>query len=617
MVEVLILATGQKLNVTGDVNYTKSVANIGDISKVNSSFTWSLKFPKTPNNAQILEGLGIVGSESLAPYKAIKVAILDNGFSIVRNGNLQITETNPNEYKGNIKDGIIDFFNAMGDESLADLDLSSIDHDNTKDAIFDTWTNPDNYQYRYLLANYNGQFLADVSGISNYANTSLVPSVKVSFLMNKLFERHGWTYSGLTGIADDFLSYPFNSEYDPNTGAIVSEVAPIDWVNVRVRSGTFGKDKIKWSSVQEDINYIDNIAPEDFKVMDTGHLQVMFPQLVFSSHSESIVAIYVVASGNTAIGATDAQNPTLIDIGQVNAGQMLRVELWLMSTGFNVFYVDVAFQGNIFIYRKDVAPISFSSNFEIYKQKDFIKEIMMQYGVIAIADTETKHIDFVGISERLAAPVTDWSKYFVAKKSEQYLLGSYAQNNLIKMKYDADGFVFNNGNIQIQNENLKVENTLFESNAYSAERNGMIIVTTSGNLLVPTLKNFEIEMRNDENILEAQYKVLAGRFFFSRARYGRFGVAVNGSMFTPTDDTVPMAVPIEWSWLILNRYTEIGRIINNAKIVTIELALPNIEVLTLDFKKKYFFSQLGSYFLLDKLTYKAGQITTADFIKID
>lgn len=614
MVEVLVLYSGQKLQVMGEVNYTKSVADIGDISKVNASYTWTLKFPKTPNNAQIFDGLGLNGSNSLMPYKSIKVAILDNGFSIVRNGNLQITETNETEYKGNIKDGIIDFFNAMADETLADLDLSVIDHDNTKDAIFDTWANPNNYQYRYLLANYNGQFLSDIGGISNFANTSLVPSVKVSFLMDKLFEKHGWTYSGLNGIADDFLSYPLSSEYDPNAGAVVSEVAPIDWQNLSVVYG-LRKFTINWASVASDSNYINNVPPFTFDIVDSGHLQVGFPQVEISN--QSLTAFYVVIIDGMVRGSVDALNLEIVDVGQVNAGQVMRVELWLLNPHIGTKKTDVEFQGNIFIYRKDVAPINFSTNFEIYKQKDFIKEIMMQYGVIAIADAENKHIDFVDISTRLNAPVTDWSKYFISKKSEQYLIGSYAQNNLIKMKYDADGFTYNDGNIKVNNENLKIENTLFDSKAYSAERNGMLLSTTAGDVLVPTLKNFQIEMKNDDNVLSAEYKTQPDRFYFNRARYGNYGVAVNGDLFGAGLPTVPIAEPIEWRWIVANRYSEIDRIINSAKIVNIDLALPSIEVLNLDFVKKYYFIQLGSYYLLDKLTYKSGQITSADFIKID
>lgn len=94
MVEVILLETGDRLDVVGDVNYTKMVSDIGDISKVNTSFTWSLRFPKTPRNTMALDGLGINGSESTKPYETIKVALIENGFPILRNGNLQITETN-------------------------------------------------------------------------------------------------------------------------------------------------------------------------------------------------------------------------------------------------------------------------------------------------------------------------------------------------------------------------------------------------------------------------------------------------------------------------------------------------------------------------------------------
>src|SRR5690554_3311407 len=328
MVEVLILETGEKLDVIGDVNYTKLVADIGDISKVNTSYSWTLKFPKTPNNTRKLAFLGINGNSSSTPYRSIKVAILDNGYSVVRNGNLQITETNDTEYKGNIKDGIIDFFNAMGDLSLSDLDLSEIDHDNTKQAIFDNWSNPSNYDYRYLLANYNGQFLADVGGVSNYANTSLIPSAKVSYLMDKLFSEHGWSYSGLPDIENDFLSYPLSSDYEVGLGAIVSEVEPFDFYNSEIPWVKWNKKMITWTSVQSDPIYVNNVAPQNFVITDNGYIKVVFPSATFSDQTD-FLAMYAVMVNGQVRGGTDMRSPEPVDVGDVIAGDIITTGMWL------------------------------------------------------------------------------------------------------------------------------------------------------------------------------------------------------------------------------------------------------------------------------------------------
>lgn len=615
MVEVLILETGEKLDVIGDVNYTKSVADIGDVSKVNTSYSWTLKFPKTPNNTRIFDFLGINGNSSSTPYRSIKVAILDNGYSVVRNGNLQITETNGAEYKGNVKDGIIDFFNAMGDLSLADLDLSEIDHDNTKQAIFDNWSNPNNFEYRYLLANYNGQFLADVGGVSNYSNTSLIPSAKVSYLMDKLFSKHGWSYSGLPDIENDFLSYPLSSDYEVGLGAMVSEVEPFDLYNREITWNQWNKKEITWTSIQSDPNYVNNVAPQNFVITDNGYIKVVFPNVTFSDQTD-FWAIYVVKVNGEVRGVAEMLSPEPVDVGSVIAGDIITTEVWLRHKGvFKKRTTDVIFDGNIFLYRKDVAPISFSENFEIYKQKDFLKEIMMQYGVIAIADTNKKHIKFIDIEQRLHADVIDWSDYFVSKESETYYFGSYAQNNYFKMKYDADGMSYNDGVIEIDNENLKIENTIFESKAYSPERNGMIVTTTNAEISVPTLKVFNIELKNDDNVLTAEYKTIPDRFFFLTARAQNFGkVAVNGDI---APAPAQLAMPKVYKEIILNKYEILNSLINRMLLVKVKVALPAYEVLNLDFEKVYYFSQLGGFFLIDKLTYKNNEVTTVELIKID
>lgn len=614
MVEVLILETGGKLDVIGDVNYTKSVSDIGDLSKVNTSHSWTLKFPKTPNNTREFDLLGIKGNSSLIPYRSIKVAILDNGYSVVRNGNLQITETNATEYKGNIKDGIIDFFNAMGDLSLADLDLSEIDHDNTKQAIFDNWSNPSNYEHRYLLANYNGQFLADVGGVSNYANTSLIPSAKVSYLLDKLFTEHGWSYEGLDDAEDDFLSYPLDSDYEVGQGAMISEVEPLEILNQKVTFGDVRVKTIEWISIQVDSNYVNNVVPKDFVITDSGYIQIVFPEVTFSN-TTGIYGHFAVKVNGSMRGNTSINSPEKVDVGEVIAGDVITVEVRLLTSSPDVKYTNITFNGNIFLYRKDLAPITFSKNFEIYKQKDFLKEVMMQNAVIAIADSERKHIKFINIEERLNADVVDWSSYFISKESEVYFFGSYAQNNYLKMKYDTQGMSYNDGVIEIDNANLKVDNTIFEGKAYSPEQNGMLISTTNTDILVPTLKTFNIELKNDDNVLTAEYKALADRFFFLTTNaqdYGR--IAVNGDV---APSSAPLAIPKVYKEIVLNKYEKISTLINRMLLVKVKVALPAYEVLNLDFKKVYYFSQLGGLFLVDKLTYKNNEVTTVELIKID
>lgn len=603
MVEVILLDTGDRLDVIGDVNYTKMVSDIGDISKINTSFTWSLRFPKTPRNAMALDGLGINGSESTKPYETIKVALIENGFPILRNGNLQITETNKTEYVGNIKDGIIDFFNSMGDESLADLDISELDHNNTVQEIFATWNDTDNnLPYKYLLANYNGKFLADVDGKTNFSNTSLIPSAKVSYLLDKLFEKHGWTYSGLD-LDGLYLSYPLNSEYDVTTGLVVGS-AGMNSFAWTLSKGTNSKE-FEFDTSGNDPEYI-TILGNYFIVAKAGAYGINLPQYDFEGRT---IKYYV-----PILNVFQFLEPGFYPLGHLNIGDIISVMLLAGKNSRKKRTYSFSFQGDVTIHRLDASLISFSSNLGIFKQRDFIKEIMMQNAVISIADATKKHIEFATLDQRLnSSEVEDWSKYFVEKEKETYILGSYAQNNYLKHKYSNDGEDYNDGNIKVDNKNLKIDNTLFESKAYTNERLDLEIKTPNS-FFIPTLKTFEIEVKEQGGNVHFEYNTLTDRMFFCTYR-GRIlpEVYVNSEKY---DDPVPVAIPLTFESFVATRYNDIDFIINNAKLVTLKLALPSLEVLNLDFTKKYMFQQINGLYLIDRLNYKAGGVSTVDFIKI-
>lgn len=601
MVEVILLETGDRLDVIGDVNYTKMVSDIGDISKINTSFTWSLRFPKTPRNAMALDGLGINGSESTKPYETIKVALIENGFPILRNGNLQITETNKTEYVGNIKDGIIDFFNAMGDESLADLDISELDHNNTVSEIFATWIDlNNNLPYKYLLANYNGRFLEDVDGKTNFSNTSLIPSAKASYLLDKIFEKHGWTYSGLN-VEDTYLSYPLNSDYDVTTGLVVGSGGMNSFAWTLSKGWNF--KPFTFDTSGNDPEYV-TIQVNSFVIQKEGAYGINLPQYDFEGRSiEYMVSVL----------GFQFFEPGFYSLGNLNVGDMVGIMIRAGKNSRKKRTYNLSFQGDITIHRLDASLISFSTNLTILKQRDFIKELMMQNAVISIADATKKHIEFVTIDQRLNSSETeDWSKYFVEKEKEVYILGSYAQNNYLKHKYGAEGENYNDGNLVVNNKNLKIDETLFESKAYTNERLDLEIKATPNNLFIPTLKTFEIEVKESGGNIQLEYNTITDRMFFCKFQYKLLGVYVNGQYYGVT----PGAIPLTFKSIVAEKYNDIDFIINNAKLVTLKLALPSLEVLNLDFKKKYMFQQINGFYLIDRLNYKAGGVSTVDFIKI-
>src|SRR5699024_9949450 len=104
------------------------------------------------------------------------------------------------------KEGIVDFFKTIKDLELSDLDLTPLNHDNTRQAIIDSWTN--NLPYKYLIQWNDGKMNADINNKANFDNKYMTPSASVKWLFDLIFNTIGWTYSGLKDIHKDWMTYP-------------------------------------------------------------------------------------------------------------------------------------------------------------------------------------------------------------------------------------------------------------------------------------------------------------------------------------------------------------------------------------------------------------------------
>src|SRR5690606_38037597 len=196
MVELIINGQYVDLKSTG-VKYVKQVNDLADVTTVNTSYSYSLKVSKTPNNTKIFKGLGIVGDTSRIPYTKNRTQLIDNGAMIVSNGVSTIKETD-DDYKVVVQDGIIDFFRAIENKTIGtDLDLSELSHTKNAANIVASFTNPD---YRYLISEYNGKTIKDGTLNPDYQ----VPSINQMYIFEKIMAYAGYTYEGLPDISGEW-----------------------------------------------------------------------------------------------------------------------------------------------------------------------------------------------------------------------------------------------------------------------------------------------------------------------------------------------------------------------------------------------------------------------------
>src|SRR5690606_3688676 len=168
------LYTGQILEAKyADITYVKTAGDLGELTSVNSSYSWTMKFPKTPQNTQALDGLGLVGSGSRRPYEKIYCNLLDNGYPIAIKGLLNVKETRE-DYNIFIQEGFVDFLKDIKNSTIGEsLDLSELDHTRNYESIVGSFGL--NLPYAYLVADVNGGYLLNEANTTNLDPNYMAP----------------------------------------------------------------------------------------------------------------------------------------------------------------------------------------------------------------------------------------------------------------------------------------------------------------------------------------------------------------------------------------------------------------------------------------------------------
>lgn len=456
MVTVRIDSTGEQLDVIGNINFIKQISDIGDITKATSSYTWQLSFPKTPTNTKIFRGLGIAGSMSTIPYEKIICQIFYNGQTVEPNGNLIITETAGKEYKGHVKAGIIDFLQDISNDRISDvIDLSDLNHLNTVANIIDSFTA--NLPYKYIIAYYNGQKLANESGITNLNPFALVPSISVEYLWNLIFEHYGWTYSGNFDISETWMTYPEAITYENDGSEVLSVTYPS-------QNRQQNEILINPSVISIDNDFVIQ-SSNVFIIQQTGNYRVN--SIVDGISQYAIFGLRpllfrIIASGQEPLEWIEANGTNEYEFSSITATQGTEIYVEVkgsVNSGF--FLQNIVTSGSLTIETLGVQEIDFSSALIKIKVKDFIKEIMVRNALTPFVDVENKAIRFRTLDERLTAPPIDWTKKYVKQgRSEKYVYNQYAQKNIIKHKYNDPNEDWADGILLVDNDNQAEEKDL-------------------------------------------------------------------------------------------------------------------------------------------------------------
>lgn len=163
---------------------------IGEVSQVTerrSSYSYTIKIPKTSNNKSIFDMLGTQGNTSRKPFEQIVADYVVDSVYLVLNGSAIIRETS-SDYQVNVIDGVRSLADLLKGKKLIDLPLEDLNHVLSTQEYVDSFSNDEGFIYG--VANY-GRGASSTIKVEEQA-----PSIYTHTLFRRIFESNGLSLQG-------------------------------------------------------------------------------------------------------------------------------------------------------------------------------------------------------------------------------------------------------------------------------------------------------------------------------------------------------------------------------------------------------------------------------------
>lgn len=671
MVELRINGEITDLPKDVSIKHTLQVHDIADVSSVNASYTNSFKLKKTPTNTQIMQGLGMTGDGSLIPYLKTRADLLEDGIPIIYNGWLNVKNTN-DEYNVSVIDGIIDFFKALDNKKFGEhITLPELNHQKNTTTVANSYNSE---FFRYLINDYGGKNNFEDQGLGSlFTNIDyLVPSARVKYIWDRIFELLGFTYSGSIFEHEDFqnawVTFPKSNSvptYLPLREFKKETIGANYWANIDGNTELVSPTGFYWDSFTI-INpgYVSSSSQAQYRLPELTILVTDNYRFSFSFSAETEYKIgmnqnpLIVGAVTAPIKMKVYRNGQFIhqfiangndfefslgfvegDVITYRMVAMTIEELWAYAAEqgnidfpFNlppqIFsikkVIGVKFESlELNIDQVDFEETNFEDAFKDLTPKEFVKDVMQRFALTPIPDKYESHITFYRLDEMLdKSKAIDWTDKYVKRTNEAYTYDNYAQTNIFRHKYTEEAESYADGYLNVFNENLDESKVLVSSKYFAPESELSKLRTVSSSTWVRATPVWtkEIEVDENENIT-INYKGNTGRYFWLKSQeiennilYGSeiLGEALMFNRYAKAD-----TVRTTYADLIPEYYAEYQQILNNTRIHEIELNLSAVDVLNLDFSVPYYFEQEQSFYKLNKIVYEAGKPSKGEFIKLN
>lgn len=632
---------------------TKQVNDLNSLDNRQANYTNKFRLPKTANNTRIMQFLTLPGNTSAVPYQKNECSLYSHtGECFVYKGWAVITDGG-DSYDAAVYDGIIDLYKNIENKTLTDLGLEALVHTKSVQGVRNSWAI--NSPYRYILADYNGNNgLTNQNDSDGYAQVNidyLVPSISVAWLWKKIFERYNGNVQPRGSVFDmpDFkqlyMTFPKGQVRTDVSDIALFKSSNYNFIDTR---NDWRQRKIYYCKFMTTELYESQQLTHDrsihLRVLTSGSYKIKIKGTLFGRRdgNQNIQKDSFIKIGKNCNNlAADQTGNNIINVFNpepyfIHGQEHEQTSNPFQLNAFDSICAILGGQGSdpfvispngpdeqltIELLKVDPESVDFSEALTDFSVKDFMNEVVHRFGLTLFKDKYSNVYTFLTLQEQLQSIDTEnWTQKFSKKISENYVYGSYAQNNWFKYAYNDKESTHNDGAIKIENINLPDSRDAIKSKIYSPERIPVLYLGQNSNVY----KLWEKEaVENPEPGEPAiTYKPLDKRYYFLKAQQTSQFINLVSPVLGDLQNYILLHyreayTGLSFKDIVTKYYSALQSILANAQIISAEIWLTDVDIANFDFKKLVYIEQLSSYFIVNKINnYIPGKVTKCELVRV-
>lgn len=615
---------------------TLQIYDPGRIGSITTNYTSSIKAPKTRTNERIFEHLSNSKTKSDIPYSSLSCTYEENGFAIIRNARVIVTEAG-GDYLLNIYSGPWGFFKAIENKYLWDLDFSDING---------PWTESTRDGYRNAVTGIlqalidDGLIESTSPPVINYQEDRIRhPQIYYHTVVEKMFSTFGYDYEGDIFTNDIYkkLAMPLSTAYrDPRylNDKVFSAAADGTQIisNPLVETNVMFTRNIKQGSD----NFYDGNSEYVVVNDDTtaGYFSIQFRSDITIEVTGGTVDIKLEATGLSPVTEINKGSGTytLLLQGSVvgfKDADVIKVTI-IKNTGtpivevLNGVFYSYPLTGiedendESYLPTITVGYVYFQKLFEEVKLVDFLKEFCIRFNVQITQIDGILHVNTLNyILDDRSGP--NWT----TKRNKQpdrirYAFSNYAKTNVLKTPIDTSftpdlTSVYGDGEFTIPNENLKDTLPIYTSIFQATQ-----MITTFGVFML----DLNVRRINEVSLVSELIRYPGNRLFFVRDKYDFEPEVVYDSInrddylvgyfFDPSQD-----YELSWQFFIDNFHQKyVDRCLRKVRLIERQYNLTDLDIYK--FNQQQPILDNSERFLVTKISNRvSGRLAKVELLKID